>query len=100
MPQYSPVNMGGRTSTAITTNTTTAINIGSGATLYGYIVNNAGTSWTAQFYNGDPASGGTAIGPALTLASGIFPLPLIRAPQGLYVVTAGTTAGSLQVLFY
>ncbi len=101
MPQY-PLNipLGAQVSAAITTNTTTTINTGSGSVLAGYIVNNAGSAWTVQFYNGVPGSGGVALGPAITAAVGFFELPKLGAPNGLYVVTAGTTAGSLTVAYY
>lgn len=97
-PLFIPI--GAQISSAITTNTTTLINLGSKATIEGYLVTNAGSAWTVQFYNGNPGSGGIAVGPALGLADGIFKLPNLRFPNGLYVVTAGTTAGSMQVAYY
>lgn len=101
MPQ-TPLNIpiGAQISSAITTNTTTLINLGSKATIEGYLVTNAGSAWTVQFYNGNPTSGGIAVGPALALAAGIFKLPNLRFPNGLYVETAGTTTGSMQVAYY
>ena len=100
MPQY-PINtpIGAQLSATITTNATTAINTGSGAVLAGYVCTNAGTAWTVQFYNGNPGSGGVALGPALTAATGLNSVLQLRANNGLYAVTAGTTAGSLQVAF-
>lgn len=101
MPQY-PLNvpLGAQLSAAITTDTTTMINSGSRAVVSGLIVSNAGSAWTVQFYNGNPASGGVALTPALAVVAGVTPLVLLAAPKGLYAVTAGTTAGSLQVAFY
>ncbi len=92
--------VGAQVSAAITTNATTVINVGKRAVLAGYVVMNAGSAWTVQFYNGNPASGGVALGPAMTIAAGMFALPLLAAPAGLYAVTAGTTAGSMTVAFY
>ncbi len=101
MPQ-NPLNIpiGAQLSAAITTNATTTINLGNRATVAGYVCTNAGSAWTIQFYNGNPGSGGVAIGPALAVATGLVPLLQVRAPNGLYAVTAGTTAGNLQVAFY
>ncbi len=102
MPQnpYWKGPVGAQLSAAITTNTTTAIQTGSGALLAGYVASNAGSAWTIQFYNGDPTASGVAIGPAITVTAGFFQTPKLRAPNGLYAVTAGTTAGSLQVAYY
>lgn len=101
MPQI-PTNipLGAQTSAAITTNATTTVNVGSLAVLAGYICTNAGSAWTVEFYNGNPSSGGVALGPAVTLAVGFVALPLLSAPNGLYAVTAGTTAGSMTVAYY
>lgn len=101
MAQY-PVNIpvGANLSSAITTNATTAIQTGKSAVLIGYVATSAGSAWTVQFYNGDPSGSGVAIGPALTVTAGFNPLIALRAPNGLYAVTAGTTAGSLQVAYF
>ena len=102
MPQ-TPLNipLGAQFGASITTDTTTLINAGSAATLAGYVVTNAGASWTVQFYNGNPTSGGVALTPVLPIAAiGVFSTVLLRAAQGLYAVTAGTTAGALQVAYY
>ena len=101
MPQY-PINIpiGANVSAPITTNTTTLINGGKRVVLAGYSATNAGSAWTVQFYNGNPASGGVALGPALTVAAEMVALPQLAAPNGLYAVTAGTTAGSLTVAYY
>lgn len=92
--------VGAQLSGAITTNTTTTINSGSRAVIEGYNVTTAGSAWTVQFYNGDPGASGVAIGPAVTVTAGYFKVPQVRCANGLYVVTAGTTAGSLQVAYY
>ena len=99
--QY-PLNvpLGAQVSGAITSNTTTMINSGSRAVVAGVIASNAGSAWTVQFYNGNPADSGTALTPALDVTAGVTPLVLLAAPQGLYAVTAGTTAGSLTVAYY
>lgn len=101
MPQ-TPFNtpLGAQVSAAITTNATTAINTGSAATLAGVIASSAGSAWTVQFYNGNPGSGGVALTPALAVVAGVTPLVYLRAPKGLYAVTAGTTPGSLTVAYY
>lgn len=101
MPQ-TPLNIpiGAQLSAAITTDTTTLINSGTRAVLAGYVCTNAGSAWTVEFYNGNPGSGGVSLGPAITLAAGSFPVLQLAAPNGLYAVTAGTTAGSLQVAYY
>lgn len=101
MPQY-PLNIppGANLSSAITTNATTAIQTGRSAVLVGFVATNAGSAWTVQFYNGDPSGSGVAIGPAITVTAGFVPLITLRAPNGLYAVTAGTTAGSLQVAYH
>lgn len=97
-----PLNMpvGAQVSPPITTNTTTLINSGSGATFAGALVNTAGSAWTAEIYNGDPTSGGVLLTtiPGDTVQP--VPSPYLRCPNGLYIVTAGTTAGSLNIAFY
>lgn len=99
--QYTKLNQAPcQTSAAITTSTTTAIGTGSGSTIVGYIVSSAGTSWTMKLYDGDPAKSGVQIGGTIAVTAGFFNLPPIGAPNGLYVVTAGTTAGSLQICYY
>lgn len=89
-----------RLSAAITTNTNTAINTGGGAQVTGYVCTDAGSSWTFQLFNGDPSNGGVAVGPAITPSVGINSLPNIGFPNGLYVQTAGTTAGSIQIAYH
>ncbi len=101
MPQY-PLNLpvGANLGASITTNATTAISTGSATVLAGYSCTNAGSAWTITFYNGNPGSGGVAISPALTVTAGLVELLQLRCPNGLYAVTAGTTAGALQVAYY
>ena len=101
MPQHNFKNPNGaQVSSPIATNTTTLINSGSGSTFAGALVNAAGSGWTAEIYNGNPASGGVLLTtiPGDTVQP--VPSPYLRCPNGLYVVTAGTTAGSLNVAFY
>lgn len=97
-----PLNMpvGAQVSAPITTNATTLINSGSGATFAGALVNTVGSAWTAEIYNGNPASGGVLLTtiPGDTVQP--VPFPALRCPNGLYVVTAGTTAGSMNIAFY
>jgi hypothetical protein len=101
MPQ-TPLNIpiGAQISPAIIANTTTPINSGNRAVLAGYVCTDAGSAWTVEFYNGNPASGGLSLGPAITLAVGSFPALQLAAPGGLYAVTSGTTAGSVQIAYY
>lgn len=99
--QYTKLNQAPcQVSAEITTNATTAIGTGSGSSLAGYIVTTAGSAWTMALWNGNPTSGGTQIGATITLTQGFFTLPPIGAPLGLYIVTAGTTAGKLSICYY
>ena len=101
MPQRNFKNPNGaQVSSAITTNATTAINLGSGATFAGILVNAAGSAWTAEIYNGNPASGGVLLATVPGDTVQPVPSPALRCPNGLYVVTAGTTAGSMNIAFY
>jgi NADPH-dependent curcumin reductase CurA len=102
MPQNNPLNRhtGAQVSAAITTNTTTVINLGRGVSAAGVLVNTAGSAWTAAIWNGNPTSGGILLVTISADAVGPVVTPLLRCPQGLYVVTAGTTAGSLSVAFF
>lgn len=97
-----PLNIpvGAQLSAAITSNSTTTINVGSKAVFAGLVVNTAGSSWNAEIYNGNPSSGGTLLATIPCNTQGVIPSPLLRCPQGLYVVTSGTTAGSVSVAFY
>ncbi len=100
--QQKPLNIprGAQISAAITTNTTTLINSGKNAVLAGLLVATAGTAWTAEIYNGNPTSGGVLLVTLSGDAVGAVPTPLLACPQGLYVVTAGTTAGNLTIAYY
>lgn len=93
----------GRLSSAIAAAGTFSIQTGGGAQALGYICAAAGTDFTIQLYNGNPSSGGTAVGPAITPTAGFVAFPPIGFPQGLYVVAAvasGGTAGSLQIVYH
>ena len=102
MPQTYPwmKPKGAQVSAPIITSTTTLINIGSGVIFSGLLVNTAGSAWNAQIYNGNPASGGVLLATIPCNAVGPVASPLLNCPNGLYVVTAGTTAGSVNVAFY
>ena len=97
-----PLNIpvGAQLSAAITSNATTTINVGSKAVFAGLSVNTAGSAWNAEIYNGNPSSGGSLLATIPCNTQGVIPSPLLRCPQGLYVVTSGTTAGSVSVAFY
>lgn len=101
MQQY-PLNrpIGTQVSAAITTNATTEINSGSNAVFSGLLVGTAGTAWNAAIYNGNPTSGGTLLVTIGANAVGPVACPLLACPQGLYVVTSGTTPGSLTICYY
>ena len=101
MQQY-PLNrpLGAQVSAAISTNTTTEINGGKNAVFSGILVGTAGSAWNAEIYNGNPASGGILLVTISADAVGPVACPLLGCPQGLYVVTSGTTAGSLTVCYY
>ena len=98
MPQY-PLNipLGAQVSAAITTNATTQI---SGRVFAGILVGTAGSAWNAAIYNGNPASGGVLLTTISADAVGPVNCPLLACPQGLYVVTSGTTPGSLTICYY
>ena len=100
MTQYAYYPVGAQLSTAITTNTTTTINLGSGAIFAGLSVATAGTTWNVEIYNGSPTSGGVLLATIPADTQGVVDSPLLRCPQGLYIVTAGTTAGSVSVAYY
>ena len=95
---YSPV--GAQLSAAITTNVTTLVNQGSGAIFAGAVVATAGSAWNLEIYNGNPTAGGVLLVTLSADAVGPITSPLLRCPQGLYVVSAGTTAGSAQIAYY
>ena len=95
---YSPV--GAQLSAAITTNATTIVNTGSGAIFAGAVVATAGSAWNLEIYNGNPTSGGVLLVTLAADAVGPITSPLLLCPNGLYVVSAGTTAGSAQIAYY
>ena len=101
MQQY-PLNrpLGAQISAAITTNATTSIASGASTVFSGILVGTAGSAWNAEIYNGNPASGGTLLTTISADAVGPVACPILACPQGLYVVTSGTTPGSLTVCFY
>lgn len=101
MPQ-NPLNipLGAQVSAAITTNTTTTINLGSRAVMAGVLVNIAGSAWQAAIYNGNPTSGGVLLTTITADTVGPVVTPLLRCPNGLYVETSGTTPGSLSIAYY
>ena len=101
MQQY-PLNrpLGAQISAAITTNATTEINSGTSTVFSGVLVGTAGSAWEAAIYNGNPSSGGILLTTISADAVGPVSSPLLACPNGLYVVTSGTTAGSLTVCFY
>lgn len=79
---------------AITANANTQVKTGAGI-LYGLSVNTAGSAWVATIYDGTSASGTllytvdlNAVGPIVTPPT-IFNI-------GLFIVTSGTTAGSVK----
>ena len=84
---------------AISTNTTTTINSGDAAVFVGASVGTAGSAWTAAIYNGNPASGGVLLATLSGDAVGPVVSPPLACPNGLYVVTSGTTAGSIQIAY-
>ena len=98
--QYPYYPVGAQLSTAITTNATTTINLGSGAIFAGLSVATAGTSWNVEVYNGSPTAGGVLLATIPANTQGVVDSPLLACPQGLYIVTAGTTAGSVSVAYY
>lgn len=100
MPQSPYYPIGSQLSAAITTNTTTTINVGSGAIFSGLIVNTAGSAWNVEIYNGIPTSGGVLLATIPANTQGVVDSPMLACPKGLYVVTAGTTAGSVSVAYY
>lgn len=99
MPQY-PLNipLGATLSAAITTNTGTQIKTGPGV-LTGLSVNTAGSAWTATIYDGTSTSG-TKLYTIDLNAVGPIAIPPTRFVTGLFVQTAGTTAGSAQVVSF
>lgn len=78
----------------ITSNTTTAIKTSAG-TLHRLVVNNPGSAWVAEIYDGTNSDAVIAIA---DLVSGSLEYGLALS-TGLTVVTSGTTAGDLTVVY-
>jgi len=83
---------------------TTQVKVGAGV-LQAIIISNAGTSWTLQCNDGPNLSGNfTAILGATPLTVPAVGTDLLPAPipfsYGLQVVTAGTTAGEVEIVWY
>jgi len=99
MPQ-TPLNIpiGTRPGTPITTNTGTQVKAGGGV-FFGFSVLTAGSAWTASVYDGTSTSG-TLIAVVSLDATGPVTYPPIRFVDGLFVETAGTTAGSAVVAHF
>ena len=91
--------LGPELSAAITTNATTTINSGNAAVFVGASVGTAGSAWTAAIYNGDPSGSGVLLATLSGDAVGPVVSPPLACPNGLYVVTSGTTAGSIQIAY-
>ena len=100
MPQYAYYPRGAQLSAAITTNTTTTINVGSGAIFSGLSVGTAGTAWNVAVYNGAPGSGGVLLATIPANTVGVVASPDLACPAGLYIVTTGTTPGSVTIAYY
>lgn len=91
--------------TVIANKATTQLKNGAGL-LQAIIVANAGTSWTLQVNDGPSGNGNATVGilgatPLTVPAVGtnLLPSPLPFS-YGLQVVTAGTTAGELEFIWY
>lgn len=99
MPQI-PLNVpvGAEVSAPITTNTGTQVKSTNGV-LAGVIVNTAGTSWTVTFYDGTSTSG-TQLAVLAGDTAGPIVLPPIKFKTALFVETAGSSAGALQVAYF
>lgn len=91
--------LGPELSPDITTNATTTINSGDAAVFVGASVGTAGSAWTAAIHNGNPSSGGVLLATLSGDAVGPVVSPPLACPNGLYVVTSGTTAGSIQIAY-
>jgi hypothetical protein len=97
-----PLNypLGAQVSAAITTNATTMVASGTRGVFSGLLVNTAGSAWVVQVYDGDPAGSGVLLVTLSGDTAGAVLSPLLRCPSGVYIVTSGTTAGSLNVAYY
>lgn len=97
MPQH-PLNLpiGVAPGSAITTNTGTQVKTGPGV-LLGLSVLTAGTAWTVDIYDGTSASGSHLFHVTADTVGPVTFAPT-RFVSGLFVVTAGTTPGSVRPL--
>lgn len=72
--------------------------------LQGIVVNNAGTSWTIQIFDSSGATSSVPViagATAFTVPAAGTTLPYdCHFTNGLTIVTAGTTAGSITVSWY
>jgi len=94
MAQYSAVyQSSAHVGTAITTNASTQVKTGTGI-FFGFSVNTAGSAWTATVYDGTDTSGKLLYTIDLNTVGPVVTPPTIFN-TGLFVVTAGTTAGSV-----
>lgn len=82
--------------TAITTNASTQVKTNAGV-LMGLSVITAGSAWTATIYDGTSTSGTELYTVSLDTVGPIV-FPPTRFTTGLFIVTAGTTAGSVKPL--
>lgn len=80
----------------ITSSATTVVKTGAG-TLLAVVVNTAGSSWTATVYD-NTAGSGTKIATLSANAQVFLPYG-VQFGTGLTVVTAGTTAGDITVVW-
>lgn len=94
MAQYSAVyQSSAHVGTAITANASTQVKTGTGI-LFGLSVNTAGSAWTASIYDGTSTAGQLLYTVDLnTVGPVVFPPTIFNT--GLFIVTAGTTAGSV-----
>ncbi|HQT68624.1 MAG TPA: hypothetical protein PLC74_13585 [Acetobacteraceae bacterium] len=97
MAIQNPLNipLGAALSAPITTSTGTQVKTGGGV-LTGISVLVAGSAWTATFYDGTSTSG-TELASIACDTVGPVSFPPMRFVTGLFVETAGTTAGSVKV---
>lgn len=100
-PQNTSIN--GWNYTLITTNATTVVKTGGGV-FGGIFATAAGSAWTVNAYDNTAASGNQLVVPAFTVVAGQQPstaapsLP-VTFNNGLTIVTAGSTPGTLYVLW-
>lgn len=94
MAQYPAVyQSSAHVGTAITSNASTQVKTGPGV-LFGLSVNTAGSAWTATIYDGTSASGKLLYTVGLDAVGPVTTPPTIFN-TGLFIVTAGTSAGSV-----